>query len=171
MKIAINPGHYDSLDSGAVGQNGTHEANVVYSIAQRLQQRLNDEAYQTVFISSNELQEICDIANTEQADYFISIHANACDNPDVQGAETWYMSDTGKELATSIQAQLAVREKDRGIKNSVGLYVLRHTAMPAVLVECAFISNADEEAFLSSDEGQDFFAESIYRGLEGYLNE
>ena len=99
MKIAINPGHFDSLDSGAVGQNGTHEANVVFQIAQRLQQRLNDESYQTVFISSNELQKICDIANAEQADYFISIHANACDNPDVQGAETWYMSDTGKELA------------------------------------------------------------------------
>jgi len=171
MKIAINPGHYDSLDSGAVGQNGTHEANVVYSIAQRLEQRLHDECYQTVFISSNELQEICDIANAEQADYFISIHANACDNPDVQGAETWYMSDTGKELAKSIQEQLIVRENNRGIKQSVGLYVLRHTDMPAVLVECAFISNADEEAFLSTEEGQDFFAESIYRGLEGYLNE
>ena len=171
MKIAINPGHFDSLDSGAVGQNGTHEANVVFQIAQRLEQRLHDESYQTVFISSNELQEICDIANAEQADYFISIHANACDNPDVQGAETWYMSDTGKELAKSIQEQLIVRENNRGIKNSVGLYVLRHTDMPAVLVECAFISNADEEAFLSSDEGQDFFAESIYRGLEVYLNE
>lgn len=72
-------------------------------------------------------------------------------------------------LAALVQEQFRERaqRKDRGVKQQ-GLLVLARTAMPGILVEAGFITNADEEAFLVSENGQDYIASAIYRAFRDY---
>jgi N-acetylmuramoyl-L-alanine amidase len=54
-----------------------------------------------------------------------------------------------------------------GVKEQ-GVFVLAHSAMPAVLVETGFINNPDEEEYLNSDEGQSQIVQSIIRAIQAY---
>lgn len=73
------------------------------------------------------------------------------------------------ELATSIEEQFKqrVHRNSRGVKQA-GFWVLYRTAMPSVLIETGFLSNPDEEKFLSSDYGQDLIASGIFRAFRDY---
>lgn len=75
------------------------------------------------------------------------------------------------EFASMIQDQFRDRvgRRDRGVKQA-GLIVLWRSTMPSVLVELGFLSNADEEKFLLSDNGQDFLASAIFRAFRDYKN-
>jgi len=71
-------------------------------------------------------------------------------------------------LGSKIQQQFSNQgRKDMGVKQK-GLEVLAGSAMPGVLVECGFINNPDEEAYMSSEAGQEEIAQAIYRGIKAY---
>lgn len=74
-------------------------------------------------------------------------------------------------LGQLVQYQFRERaqRKDRGVKQQ-GLLVLAQTSMPGILVETGFITNADEEKYLMSEQGQDFIASAIYRAIKDYIN-
>ena len=59
---------------------------------------------------------------------------------------------------------------NEGIREQ-GIYVLCHSAMPAVLVETGYIDNPDDEAYLNSEKGQDEIVASIVRAIENYKAE
>jgi N-acetylmuramoyl-L-alanine amidase len=75
------------------------------------------------------------------------------------------------EFAGLLQDQFRdrVNRYDRGVKQG-GLLVLWMTTMPSVLVELGFISNQQEEGFMSSDEGQSYLASAVYRAFRDYKN-
>ncbi len=162
MKIFLNAGH-GGKDPGAIG-NGLMERDVVLSIAQRAEKYLRDVGFEVKTFQYDGLQTICDDANAFKADIFISIHCNAGGG---KGAETYYSTAAGKELASAIQNQLirSLPLVDRGIKTG-NLYVLKHTQMPAVLVETAFIDNTWDAMLLK--EKEDEFARAIARGVTDY---
>jgi N-acetylmuramoyl-L-alanine amidase len=74
-------------------------------------------------------------------------------------------------MAALVQDQFRDRaqRKDRGVKQQ-GLLVLARTSMPGIMVETGFITNPDEEQYLSSEEGQDLIASAIYRAFRDYKN-
>ncbi|MCK7531584.1 MAG: N-acetylmuramoyl-L-alanine amidase [Marinilabiliales bacterium] len=73
------------------------------------------------------------------------------------------------EFATMIQNQFRDRvgRKDRGVRQA-GFVVLWRTTMPSVLIELGFISNAEEEKYLNSAQGQDYLASAIFRAFRDY---
>ena len=116
------------------------------------------------------------IANTSHADIFVSIHQNAYASSNVKGAQVFFFneSDNSQKLATHVQNR--IREfVDSGNKfkpkaNS-NYYVLKQTEMPAVLVECGFLTNYSERQKLTKEEYQEKMAWGIYLGIVDYFNE
>lgn len=172
MKVFINPGHDINLDSGAVGYFGTRECDVVKNVGEKLVGYLNAVGIETEILQDDSLSKIVGLANASGADIFVSLHCNAAENRNAEGTETFYhpASFKGQKLATKINDQLVGLElTDRGIKNGDWLYVIKHTAMPAVLVELDFISNIEQEQFLASDDGQTDLAKAVARGITDYM--
>lgn len=151
MKIFVNPGHGGlPHDPGAIGPAGNKECDVNLKIAKAAAERLKEAGHKVVLYQQHrKLADVAVKANKSKADLFVSIHCNAAANKDARGTETWYYTGCphGRAAAEAIQRETvqALGSRDRGVKTSRSLYVLRKTTMPAVLVEVGFISNAAEE--------------------------
>ena len=121
--------------------------------------------------NSTSLQRRVQMANSWPADYFISIHCNANTNPAVNGTEVYvYQQNTQSYwLAQHVLEGIvdAVGTRDNGVRLNPSLYVLRRTAMPAILVELAYLTNG-MDALKLRDE-QPAFALGIYRGILSYF--
>lgn len=104
---------------------------------------------------SGELAEECRLANGSGADLFVAIHFNAASvTGGTRGTEVWHYSTSGagKGYAASVSAKLAsaLGLPNRGAKATDSLYVLRHTTMPAILVEVCFVdAKGDVDAYRS----------------------
>jgi N-acetylmuramoyl-L-alanine amidase len=173
--IALNPGHYPGLDPGSVGPTGLEEATVSMVVAKITEAALQGNGHSVVFISENDLDNIADDANLVEADVFVSVHCNSAESAEAQGTETWCYeySEQGYRLAQEIQRELvdALQRRNRGIRYSSGLYVLKNTFMPAALAELAFISNSEEEQLLADPLFQEQAGLAIARGIEAWLND
>lgn len=117
------------------------------------------------------LKERADKANAWGADAYVSIHANAFSAKwnDANGIETYVYENPSAgslELAEKVHSQLilATGRKDRGVKRE-DFYVLRETNMPAILVECGFMTNQEEAVLLKSVEYREKVAQAIVNGL------
>jgi len=170
----INAGHHVTYDAGAVSpRTGLRETDVALKVSNLIVDYLNAAGVYSQQFQANELDEITDYANNNEFDLFVSIHCNAASNYSAQGTETWYYqgSSNSQHLASCIQDQIinSLPVTDRGIKPTTGLYVLKHTDMPAALVELAFITNEYDESLLSNDHYIDEFARAIARGITDAL--
>ena len=102
---------------------------------------------------------------------FVSLHCNASPNVLAHGTETYYGSSQSKLLAEAIQAGLVLLGlHDRGTKAG-DYYILRHTAMPAVLVETGFVTNPDDAAKLASIDWLNMGADAIAEAIHGFMKE
>ena len=99
------------------------------------------------------------------------MHCNRFTNSAAHGEETFYYptSAKGKNLAECVQKSLLKSTElfNRGCKMRRDLHVLKCTKAPAVLVECAFISNPVEEKLLKNYP--EAFAKGIFEGLKNYI--
>ncbi len=98
--IVIDPGH-GGKDPGALGSNGMQEKDIVLTVAKKVADILRKETAFNVILTRDRdiflpLEERTAIANTREADLFLSIHANSAPNRNASGVETYYLS-----LATS----------------------------------------------------------------------
>ena len=129
----------------------------------------------------------CQIANRANADLFLSIHVNSVEKkPLLHGTETFFADmrfikdavlqsshtktiDRSELLAWLLQKNYrdVGRQANRGAKPE-RLYVLSHTMMPAALTEIGFLSNIDDEAYMTSKRGQAEIALCIYNALAEY---
>ena len=185
--ITIDAGHGGN-DSGAIGPTGVTEKSVTLNIALRLQKLLEAEGA-TVYMTRTtdtevspkggkasdieELQARCDVANKVNSDIFVSIHNDSFTNGAAKGTTGYYYargSAKSRVLADDIRKAVIdeLGTESRGTQ-SCNFYVVKHTDMPATLVEVAFISNPSEEKILASDEGAQKAAQGIADGIADYF--
>lgn len=168
MKIFINPGHGGN-DPGAVSKNGLKEAEVCAKVCNILADRLklNGYSYQ-LYQQKYSLFEVSREENQSNSTLFISVHCNSSEKPKAEGTETWYYkySIPGGNAAQIMQQELIknLGLKNRGIKSSEDLHVLKRTKATAILIELAFISNSKEEILLR--EKPELFANAIWEGIK-----
>lgn len=182
--IVLDPGHGGS-DPGAVGPNRTMEKDVTLPIAvkvKELLERAGAKVYMTrstdvdVFgpdaSAVEELSARVAVGVNHQADLFLSIHANSFSSPAAIGASTYYYDKSNYDSMLAQELEKAyVRATDlddRGIYQE-GFYVVKHSPMPAALIELAFISNPREEKVLSDSDYQNKAAHGIVQGIEAFF--
>jgi N-acetylmuramoyl-L-alanine amidase len=217
--VAIDPGH-GGKDPGAVSHDGRlKEKDLTLKIAKRLKTALENEnpPIKVVLTRSDDrhlsLDERIALANSANADLFISIHCNSAEDSSSRGIETYYLSKASSrgamkvaarengiplskmsdveatlvdlmvtskksesaKLAISVHSALSHDRKsvglparDRGVRQAP-FYVLLGAKMPAILVECAFISNKRERGRLASPAYLVSIAEKIADGAANYV--
>ena len=174
MHICIDPGHSGPYEPGAV-YDGITEAELAMSIARYAGSTLGRWGHSVFYtrdgdIDSDLLRPRVALANRRRADLFVSIHINAAVNQAASGAEVYHYpgSIDGYRLATHVDLAFTTRGiPTRGIK-SAPFYVLEKTAMPAILVECGFLSNGDDRRRLSSADGRRVMGEMIAFGVNSF---
>lgn len=183
IKVYIDQGHNPrSFNTGAEG-NGYFEQDITYRIGVLLngyflnnpnfETRLSRPTPDTLLGSSNSSSLVARVndANSWGADLFLSLHTNASVSPSSNGTECLIYSFSATEALAAAenileQVTLITGLRDRGVIERPGLYVLRRTEMPAVVVEMGFITNAaDAELMVNSPN---LFALGIYRGVLNY---
>lgn len=185
--IVIDPGHGGS-DSGAIGPTGVMEKSITLRVGNELRRLLTQEGA-TVYMTRStdkevspkrskatdieELQARCDVANQKNADIFVSIHMDSFTNDAAKGTTGYYYSLGNKRsriLADKIRAGVIdqLGTQSRGTQSS-NFYVVKHTDMPATLVELAFISNKNEEQLMNSEDGIKKAAQGIADGIADYF--
>jgi len=183
IKVFIDAGHNPQNPNAGAEGNGLREQDITYEVARiaadlfnanpDYEARLSRETPDVVLGTTNatSLRARVDAANEWGADYFISLHTNASENRNASGSEALvFSSETpayswAEDILTALNRSTGLQ--NRGVKLRPGLYVLRKTRMPAVLVEMGFISN-QRDAMLMSEEPE-LFARGIYRGTLDYL--
>lgn len=180
-KVAIDPGHGGSEDLGSPRPNeGIYEKNANLAIALYLKEELLNRGYEVYMIREADVavenKERPGLALANGADIYVSIHLNSLDKDSdaTQGAEVWYsdLRDDGSDkLAQYVVDELTAvtGTRNRGIKLSNGLIVLKYNELPACLVECGFMSSAPERAKLFDPEYQQKIAEGVANGIEKFL--
>jgi len=181
--VLIDPGH-GAFDPGKVADT-ILEKDINLAIALKLQAyleiggatvlmtRIDDEALSQS--KAGDMHQRKQIANASQADIFVSIHQNSFRSPNVRGAQVFYFdtSDNSRKLAEHIQHQLkAFVDPNNRLqsKPNENYYVLRQTRMPAVIVECGFLTNYYERGLLTQEAYQERIAWAIYLGIVDYFN-
>ena len=177
LTVCIDPGHTQGRDTkgdpGAV--NGRRwESVAALDIALSLGEMFKGAGCSVVYTRTKgdpslTLKRRCDIANKANADVFISIHLNSAENKAATGVEVLRYGTTSErtiELADNVQEKLvdATGFRNRGVKIRNNLYVLKHTKMPAILVETGFISNNEQCEDLFSADCQFYIAQAIFLG-------
>lgn len=195
MKIAILAGHGGS-DPGAVDPIELEENDGIYQddiyseesdinlkAALILQPMLEKKGHEVLMARTEDvyvsLYDRVDMANDNEVDLVISLHANAASNSAAAGIETLYYSSPrytskeGKKMAGLAQKRLinVTDTPDRGIKGREKLWVLRKTDMPAILVEMGFITNLKEEKLLNEKEYLYLLMEAVAAGVDDYERE
>jgi len=177
--VAVDPGH-GGRDPGAVCA-GVREADVNLAVARVLGELLRAREYEVVMTrESGEdvpgLEERCRVANEVGARCFVSVHCNSAGGVAAGracGVESWHYegSERGRRLAGMVQGRLAAvtGARDRGVKGSRALAVLKGTRMPAVLVECGFLTNAAERMLLGTPGYRQAAAGAMAEGVDEYL--
>lgn len=183
--IVLDPGHGGS-DTGAIGPSGLTEKAVTLAVSQKVKSLLEASGARVVMTRDKDVdvygrnatdrQELQARVNVGEfapgANIFVSIHCNAFSSPSAHGTEVYYYpgSVRGQKLASSIHRELlqAGGLADRGVRTA-NFYVIKHSSMPATLLELAFITNPREESLLGDSKYQTSLARAIVRGISKYF--
>ncbi|NOU64671.1 N-acetylmuramoyl-L-alanine amidase [Paenibacillus sp. LMG 31461] len=189
-KVVLDPGHGGS-DPGAIGVGGLRETDVNLDITLKVRQALLERGYEVVMTRTNDtflsLAERVAFTNEQQADLFVSIHANAHSSSKANGTMVLYYDNAypqedypassamtqltpySKDLAQHVQDALLAQSgtKDLGLTPSA-VYVARMGTIPSILVETAFLTNASDAALLASSSMRSKMALGIANGISSY---
>ena len=185
--VVIDVGH-GGADGGVVGsETGVKESDINLGVAKSLRHFLREAGYSVIMTREKDVDLATDgqdfkksdmqarkkIIEDASPDIMVSIHQNFYPLRSVHGAQVFYAatSEVSKGYAERMQEVLnATLSCDRAAKSG-DYYVLTATSCPALLVECGFLSNAEEERKLVTPEYQREVAYSVYTGINAILTE
>ena len=169
--VVIDPGH-GGHDKG--GQWGlVYEKHLALDTATRLEAYLKQRGIKTVMTRRSDyfvtLPGRVDIANRFRNAIFVSVHYNYTWKPEASGLETYYYTPQSERLAQYVHSGMIshVSTLNRGVKTA-RYYVIHNPTIPAILVECGFVSNADERNHMKSAWFRDSLARGIAEGIMRY---
>lgn len=169
--VVIDAGH-GGYDRGGIPGQRVAESVMTLDVAQRLRSILQASGYRTVMTRSSDvfvpLGTRVAIANSNQGAIFVCIHFNSATRRGANGIETYFYSRQSLPLASAIHYYVAggAPSPNRGVRRR-GYYVLRRTNIPAVLVECGFLTNPTEASYVQSANYRQKLATEIARGITG----
>lgn len=183
MKIFIDQGHNPQNPNAGAEANGVREQDVTYAVGIELAALLNSNPFFETRLSRNtpteqlgtsnttSLAARVNAANTWGADYFISLHCNASINTEASGSEVYVYSENspayplGQDILIGLHNATGL--PNRGMRINPGLYVLRRTNMPSLLIEMGYLTNPLDAELLSMYPQN--FANGIYNGIVTYF--
>ena len=192
--VVLDAGH-GGEDGGAVGVNGELEKNINLAIALELEKYLKQNNFEVVMIRTGDYsvgdQSLSTVAERKRSDtkarlrtieetgdcIFLSIHQNHFSQSKYDGAQVFYSENREESaaLAETIRENIvSTLQPDNHRENKPagdGIYLLHNCQVPAVLVECGFLSNPAEAEKLNQESYQKAMASAIYNGLIDYLQE
>ncbi len=170
--VVIDAGH-GGHDRGGLPNQRIGEKQLALDVALRVRALLRARGIRTVMTRTTDvfipLAQRVAIGNSHRNAIFVSIHFNAARREGANGIETYYYSAKSARLAHRIHP-LMVRvagTEDRHVRQR-GFYVLRHSRIPAVLLECGFLTNPYEGRRCLSPAYRQRMAEAIVRGILAY---
>ena len=189
-KIVIVDAGHGGEDVGAIGVCGIYEKDLNMQISEKLGEYLNAAGFRVIYTRTedrllytdeqnikgmrkiNDLKNRMAIANAYTNAIFISIHMNFYGHPSCSGLQVYHSGDSdSKSLADAIQNSVKNTlqpTNKRTIKEGNDIYVLENCNLPAILIECGFISNPEECKKLSEKEYQKELCFSILCGIIEY---
>ncbi len=178
------------LTTGTSGSaSGKDEYVVNLEVALQLRDELTKRGYQVVMVrETNDVNisnvERAEIANDAGADIFIRIHCNSSESSSVHGALTYqptyanpYLSNDviGKSqrlAALLLENQIAVTgQRNAGIIAGDDMTGINWAKMPVTIVEMGFMSNPNEDLYISGAEGQAQIVQGLANGVDAYFAE
>jgi N-acetylmuramoyl-L-alanine amidase len=167
----IDAGH-GGYDRGGIPGQTVSEKDMTLDVAQRLKKVLSANGYRVVMTRDSDvfvpLGTRVAIANSYPGAIFVSIHFNSAKRSGAGGIETYFFSRDSLPLASAIHYYVAggAPSSNRNVRRR-GYYVLRKTIVPAVLVECGFLTNPTEAAYAQNASYRQKLAEEIAAGVRG----
>lgn len=188
--VVLDAGHGGD-DPGKIGINGSREKEINLAITHKVKAYLEandiqvvltregDEGLYDANAENKKVQDMkrrIEVVEKVKPAAVISIHQNSYTEEYVKGAQVFFHKDSkeGEKLASLLQESMRTRlypENHRQIKANDTYYLLKKTQVPTVIVECGFLSNAQEAELLIKDEYQDKVAWAIHMGIVQYLND
>ena len=188
--FVIDAGH-GGEDGGATSCTGLLESNINLEISLRLNDLMHLLGLKTRMIRTtdisvytegetiaakkvSDLKERVRIINSTKNAVLVSIHQNYFEQEQYAGAQVFYgKNESGKLLAMQIQNSLVHTLNSgskRTIKPAAGIYLMQHVTCPAILIECGFLSNFEEEFKLRDPQYQKNLCCVIAAELAVYAN-
>ncbi len=169
--VVIDAGH-GGHDRGGIPGQRVAEKDMTLDVAQRLKRVLAASGYRVVMTRDSDvfvsLGGRVAIANSYPNALFVCIHFNSANRMGAGGIETYFYSRDSLPLASAVHYFVAggAPSSNRGVRRR-GYYVLRKTNIPAVLVECGFLTNPTEAAYAQTASYRQKLAEEIAAGVRG----
>lgn len=189
--IVIDAGH-GGYDGGAVALDGTVEKDINLSVAKKLREFLvlagfdvkmtretdesTDGSGTKKYAKTRDLNNRLKLMKENPESIFISIHLNKFTTSSASGAQVFYAPSvkTSDVLAKCVQSSvvsLLQPENTRTVKQGTkSIYILKNATVPSVIIECGFLSNAEELKKLKDEKYQSRMAFSVFCGIIDYYN-
>ena len=191
MTVVIDAGH-GGRDGGAVAEDGTLEKHLNLAVAKQLQALLESANIRVVMTRETDIELASPDSSHKKADdlkarvqlaqecenaIFVSIHMNRFPVEKYSGLQVYYSENHENSI---VLAQIVQNVAEEALRNTHGrkvksagdsIYIMAHLEIPAVLVECGFLSNFEETALLKTENYQKKLAMCLYTSLIQYFSE
>lgn len=188
MTVVIDAGH-GGIDGGVVGSSGVKESDLNLEISKRLRRCFEDAGFRVVMtrqtggglygVATNgfkkrDMQKRKEIIEKARPNAVISVHLNRFSQSSRRGAQVFFeqANEQGRNLALALQKSF--NEMEEAVRECRALtgdyYILNCTDYPAVIAECGFLSNSEDEKLLIDADYQEKLAYAIFKGTVDYLS-